>query len=113
MLILLLGVCDAAGHHRLTSTAPSPSSTAIAAAPGRALPDRSRVAAPEEGGCHGGSRSVEEHTANKPDGEPDRAADPGTAVDSPEPEFRAPPPYAASPAITRADPHNLSCVDRR
>lgn len=113
MLILLLGVCDSAGHHRLTSTAPTTSS-AVPAAPGSGLPDQPRAADPVDGGCHGGSRSVEEHTANKPDGGEDRIADTESgSKHSAMPEAGRPAPWAATASRTGPDPRSLSCVDRR
>lgn len=113
MLILLLGVCDSAGHHRLASTAPAASST-LPAVPGTGLGDRPRAADPVEGGCHGGSRSVEEHTANKPDGGGDRVADTESeSKHSGTREAGSSAPRAEAAALTRPTPRSLSCVDRR
>ncbi|MFI5766125.1 hypothetical protein ACIA8F_34980 [Streptomyces sp. NPDC051563] len=113
MLILLLGVCDSAGHHRLTSTT-SAAESVLPAAPGTGLADQPRATDPVDGDCHGGSRSVEEHTANKPDGGGDRVADTEVgSKSSPGGEARLRAPQAVADVLTRANPRGLSCVDRR
>ncbi|WP_328967479.1 hypothetical protein [Streptomyces sp. NBC_00239] len=111
-LILLLGVCDSAGHHQLASTMQPVSSAQTA--PGIAAAGQPRAVDPVDGGCHAGNRAVEEHTANKPDGEEGHVAGLEPATDhSAELLFSGPLPRASSVALNRPDPRNLSCVDRR